>query len=440
VDWAYGLDLEDVPAEAVRAAKRQILDAIGCAVATARTDSAPYALGLASEPGPATILGYGRRAPVEGAAFANGVLMHALDFDDTHAGALIHPSAAMLPALLAVADTEKLDGRRFMELAVVGYETGIRIGAAVPQGFHARGFHATPIAGVFASALAVALALGATPEEATAAMGIAGSMAAGSLEFLHTGSSTKQLHAGLANRAGIEAVALALAGASGPASILEGDFGLYSSYTGTDVAVDAICAGLGEKWECSQIITKPYPLCQLSHASLDALRGLLPLDPDRIESIHVVVPSASIPIVLEPAERKVAPSTEYEAKFSLQWCMAALAIDGAVTVDTFAGLDREDIQRLAALVSYSSDDRGMPAADHPGIVTVNTDRGERQSSVERSMGGPTTPLSDDALVAKFAANCAEAVADPGSLADSILALETHSSVSDILAAVSTGPS
>src|SRR5262249_38535558 len=176
-----------------------------------------------------------------------------------------------------------------------GFGGVTRLGAATRPAFPARGFHATSVCGTFASALAAGRLYGLREDAAVHALGVAGSFAAGSLEFLADGSSTKQLHPGWAAHAGLVAARLAAAGASGPETVLEGESGLYRAYAGQAVQPEMLVRGLGETWETARTTIKPYPACQLSHASLDALREAAVPAAD-VAGVHFRVPEEAAAI------------------------------------------------------------------------------------------------------------------------------------------------
>ena len=412
--WACALEIADIPPPVVRAAARHLLDGVGCAVAASRAGVVDFAVATARQftgPAEATLLDgdFQTRLPSPAAAFANGALVHGLDFDDTHAGGLVHATAAVLPTAYAVGEQIGASGADVLAAAVAGYEIVCRIAAATPHAFHARGLHATSVCGVFASAAIASKLMGLSPHQTTDAMGIAGSAAAGSLEFLNTGDATKVLHPALAAQSGITAARLAAAGASGPASILEGGYGLYQSYVGMTVVAGAITGDLGATWETARITIKPYPNCQLLHAPLDALRTLLGKLPaaEEIAEIRFRIPAESVAIVAEPGATKVRPRSPYDAKFSLPWSAAALVVDGAVTASTYdpASVSRPEIAALASRVRWEGVERRTAAADAPGEVTVGLTSGDvLTGSVDCSTGGPASPLSDDELVSKFEAN------------------------------------
>lgn len=436
VRWALGLRLADVPVEVRRTAARHVLDCLGCGLAARRLGEALPAVRVAEGlggPPEATLLGGGRLG-APSAALANGALMHALDFDDTHADSLVHMTVSVLPAALAAAEERAAGGAELLTALVAGFEVVTRLGAAVRHGFHARGFHATSVCGSFASALAAARLYGLDEDAAVAALGVAGSFAAGSLEFLADGSSTKQLHPGWAAHAGLVAARLAAAGASGPETILEGEAGLYRAYAGQTVKPELLVRDLGQVWETARTTIKPYPACQLSHASLDALRsaGVRAAD---VAGLRFRLPEEAAAIVARPEAAKLRPRTPYEAKFSLQWCAAALLLDGELGVQSFAPerIGRPDVLELAGRVGFESYESDQPAAAAAGEVEVRLRDGSASSHrVAGSRGGPERPLPDDQLLAKFRLN-----AGPGSqgLAEAVLGLESLPSVAELGAAL-----
>ncbi len=283
---------------------------------------------------------------------------------------------------------------------MVGFETVCRIAGAAPHAFHQRGVHATHACGVFAAALVSARLLRLSHAQAVDALGIAGSSAGGLLEFLATGSSTKQLHPGLASHAGILAARLAAAGADGPDSVVEGGRGLYAALADGQADAALVTADLGVRWETTEITLKPYPACQLMHAALDAGLQTLPdgpLEPGAVASVTVEVHPDSAAIVGEPD--KVVPRTAYDAKFSLPWSLAALLTDGHVTVDTYApdSLARPPVAALATRVRIVEVPDLRVAADAGCRIEVVLVDGEvRTGKVDRS--------ADAALSTKLAGN------------------------------------
>ncbi len=435
ISWAWSLELDTVP-EAVReSAALHVLDGLGTALAARRLGVIDYAVDVGRSgggPPEATILGDLQGVAAPWAAFANGVLLHALDYDDTHTEGLVHSTAVTLPAALAAGEAQHRSGAEMLLAMVAGYELVARLAQAAPHGFHARGFHATSVCGTFAAALVASRLGGLTERAAVAALGIAGSQAAGSLEFLSTGSSTKQLHPGWASMAGIVAARLGGAGATGPSSIIEGDRGLYRLFTDMETKPTKVVTGLGSHWETERIAIKPYPACHLLQKTLDATASLGSVDVENVSEVVVRVPADSVPIVCEPVRAKREPRSSYEAKFSMQWAVAAMMVDGSVDIATFeeSQLVRPELLDLTRRVRYEVHEYAGPAADAPGDVRVMLVDGTTQ--VGRAAPGPRRTRSMRAAVLdKFHANAGGDEAARQRLADSVLDLPCCRDVAEL---------
>jgi 2-methylcitrate dehydratase PrpD len=414
--WGAGLTVEDIPAAVVARAKLHLLDALGTGLVARARDELPGVRTTARElggPAEATVIGGGKRLGAGPAALANGALIHALDFDDTHEVTLVHSSAVVAPSALAVGEANDAGGADLLAAAIAGYEISARVGLAAPGRLHARGFHPTSVCGVFAAAAVAAKLRGLGPDGIANALGIAGSQASGLMEYLADGSQTKPLHAGWAAFSGIVAAALAANGGSGPASVLEGRFGLLASHVG-EFDPEALTAELGSRWETTRIAIKPYPVCHAAHTALDAVAELAP-DPDSVESITALVAGeVAVGLVLEPAAAKVRPRTSYDAQFSLPYCIGALLTRGELGLDAFTAEAIADRSALAlgAKVTYEV----VPfegGNDLSGGVRVRAAGEEREATVLRPRGGPAAPLTPAEVEAKFRANAVPALGEDG---------------------------
>src|SRR6266850_3110450 len=349
-EWAARLGPEDIPATVRENATLRVLDTLGCALAGAREDHVPALLALLerSGEGPCTVVGSSLTSGPAPAALANGAMAHGLDFDDTHADSVCHASAVLVPTLLALAESERLDGRDALTALVAGYEAMIRIGMAAPGRFHERGWHATAVCGPFGAALAAGHCMGLDAGRLTSALGIAASMASGVMEFLEDGSWVKRLHPGWAAQSGIQAAALAQEGFTGPATALEGRLGFYRAALGDVPDIAKQLKNLGDEWETVRSSFKLYPCCHLNHAYLDAVASLKRtegLRPEQVEEVECLVPAGEIPIVCEPAAAKLRPRSPYDAKFSLAFCVAAALAGDRVGIGAFT---EESIREPAA--------------------------------------------------------------------------------------------
>ncbi len=414
-EWAARLRAEDIPAAVRDNAALRVLDTIGCALAGAREEHAPSVLALASRwggPGLSTVWGTTLTAAPPQAALANGAFAHGLDFDDTHADSVCHASAVLVPAVLALAESERLDGRDALTALVAGYEAMIRIGMAAPGRFHERGWHATAVCGAFGAALAAGKSLGLDASRLTAAVGIAGSMASGVMEFLEDGSWVKRLHPGWAAQSGIQAAALAQEGFTGPATALEGRLGFYRAALGDVPDIAKQLKNLGDEWETVRSSFKLYPCCHLNHAYLDAVASLKRtegLRPEQVEEVECLVPAGEVPIVCEPTTAKLRPRSPYDAKFSLAFCVAAALVGDRVGIGTFTeeGIREPGALALAARVRYTVDPSSPYPRTFPGWVKVRLRDGRMLEAREESQrGGPEMPIAPDEVIAKFRDNAA----------------------------------
>ena len=260
----------------------------------------------------ATVIG-GPGLPAPNAAFANAMLCHGLDFDDTHSDSIAHVSVVTCPAALAVAEAGGAAGRDALTAIVAANEVVTRVGMAASGRFHARGFHPTAVCGIFGATAAAARLGGLGAERAASALGIAGSLASGLFAYLEDGTATKPIHPGWAAHGGLVAARLAAHGAEGPPSIFEGKFGLYHAFLGAgkdEIDLDAQLADLGARWETPRIAFKPYPACHFMHGAVGATAeaGAGGLRPEDVDEIVVTVPAAGVDLVLEPADKKSLPA------------------------------------------------------------------------------------------------------------------------------------
>ena len=283
-----------------------------------------------------------------------------------------------------------------------------------PGAFHKRGFHPTAICGIFGGTAAV-VRLGELrrAKRSASALGIAGSFAGGLFAYLEDGTATKPMHAAWAAHGAVLAARLAALGAEGPPSVLEGRFGLYHAFLGAErgeIDIDGQLADLGERWETPRIAYKPYPACHFMHGSLGATASLLgDVSPDEIEDVVVTIPEAGVSLVLEPADAKTAPRTEYEGKFSLQYSTAAMLVHGRVGLQTYTeeALADPATLELAKRVRYETKDYPTYPAAFPGGVRIRTRDGRTlEADFPYQQGGPENPMSADEVRAKFRENAA----------------------------------
>jgi 2-methylcitrate dehydratase PrpD len=448
--FVHNLEFDAIPAAVRERAAYLMLDATGIALASTRWDFAHKSLsavqGLAGSGGgrKCTVLGMPARLPLRDAVLLNGILVHGLDYDDTHVPGVIHATASAFPCALGVGEHLGLSGRAVLTAYVAGIETGARLGAVAKGAFHQIGFHPTGLIGAYACALLAGRLLGATPAQLHMAQGITLSTGAGSLEFLEDGSWSKRLHPGWAGVAGITGAALARQGFVGPQRPYEGRFGLFPSHLGPlaegcDYALAT--AGLGETWELEQVAVKPFPICHFAHGCADAalaLRREHGLRPEDIAEVRALVPREVIKTICEPAANKLRPVSDYDAKFSLPFIVAACLVRGRFGLAELEAdaLHDETILALAAKVRYEADPASpFPRAYSGELVLTTRDGRELRQREHINRGAAERPLANAEIEAKFLDNAQRAVSREraGRIRDALLGLPDVADVREMAA-------
>ncbi|MSO74718.1 MAG: MmgE/PrpD family protein [Alphaproteobacteria bacterium] len=423
--FANRLRFETLPVSTRERAKLLILDAIGIAFASTqydfahRTLSGLRALADADEGGAGTVIGIAPGLPWRDAVVANGMLVHGLDFDDTHVEGVVHATASALPCALGLGCRLDLDGRDLLLAYVIAVEIACRLGVAAKGGFHKAGFHPTGLLGAFACAVGAGQLLGLTEAQLAHAQGIALSLAAGTLEFLEDGAWTKRLHPGWAALSGISAATLAKSGFEGARQAYEGRHGLYRTHLGTlfeGCDLGRATADLGTVWQTEAVAVKPLPACHLTHASADAAMTLSrthDLRAELIQRIELIVPREIVPVVCEPAAQKKRPTSAYEAQFSLPYIVATSLIRRRFTLADIEPTAIADpaVQALAERVVYSIDTNSPYPKYFSGEVVITLKDGRILRHRElMNRGCAERPLSANDIEEKFCANAARAIA------------------------------
>lgn len=391
---------EDLP-EAVRhEAARALLNWLGCAIGSSRHETVERALAAVrpfSGPPQAAVLGRNERLDILHAALVNGISSHVLDFDDTHARA-IHPSAPVLPALIACAEWRPVTGKALMHAFVLGVEAEERIGLSVFPEHYAIGWHITGTAGVFGSAAAVGRLLGLNERQMCWALGTAATQAAGLREMF--GTMCKSLHPGRAAQNGLMSALLAAKNFTSSEQAIEAPRG-FARVTSTRFDPRVITEGLGQRYEILSNMYKPYACGLVVHAAIDGCIGLARehgLTPDDIERVDLTVS----PLVLELTGKRE-PRSGLEGKFSVYHAAAIGIIHGAAGEPQFS----DEVVRDPRVIALR--ERVFAAVD-PSIgrtearVSIRVRDGRRlDRHVAHALGTLERPMSDADLEAKFRA-------------------------------------
>ncbi len=411
-EWCAGSRPDDLPHAVLADTNLRLPDTRGLILGAADTPigravrTAALEMGSGSD---AFSLGTGDSLPAGLAALIDGTLAHAADFDDTHDLSVVHPSAAIVPMALALGQAKQLTGLQVLHAIAIGNEINCRIGSGAPGGFHDHGFHPTSVVGTLAVAITATILTGGTAAQAVHAAGIAGSQAAGVMEAFADGTWSKTLHPGWACHAGMAAAGLAKAGFTGPASILEGRFGLYRSHVQDPdypFDLDAVTDGLGTRWTMLDCSFKPYPCAHAIHPFVDAALAIhdkIGAGTDRITAIRALVGTTYQPLICEPVDVKRAPLTPTHARASLPYAVCVALHRGALGPSDYAEdvIGDSTVRSLADRFTYATDEIKVPAGFR-GVLEVTMADGVVHRHVEPvNRGSRTNPMPAAEMIGKF---------------------------------------
>ncbi len=451
--WVTEVRFEDLPDAVVSSAKARVCDTLGIAVAARSTAAAEAARAVVGRWGgtpEARLVGEDTRLPAASAALVNGTCAHALDFDDTHLPSVAHPSAPLVPAVLAQAEAVGASGRDTLTALVAGYEVYVRIAMAQfdPESRNSlmfeNGLHATSIIGAVAGAAACGKLVGLDADGVANAIAVACSLGAGLIEANRSGGTVKPLHCGWAGHSAVTAAALVEEGLTGPSTVLEGRFGFLRAYAGSRGRTDELVAGLGGDWRTPKIFYKPYPCNHFTHAIVDAALSLKAdgLRPDNVRRVEIGTAAPSWRTIGDPIEEKRRPRSPYHATFSAPFVFATALVGGGglgVTMDDFTEETLADPERMriAEATDVVPDEECSLLFPHqfPAVVRVETVTGERlERRVMENRGSMSRPLSSEELFAKLEQTAGVLA---GALFEACERLDDLQDVGPVLAATAT---
>src|ERR1700749_4085458 len=349
-----------LPGPTTRKCEDLLIDVVGLCVTARNQDYVASSLKGCDDDGPCTAIGHRRTLTAAGAAFVNGPAAHGEAFDDTFEGGPVHAGAVVVPAVLAACERHNPDGRRALIGIAVGTEVLCRLSLVVPKAVHKSGFHPTAIFGAMGAAAGVGAALGLDAWEIVDALGVAGSMAGGIIEYLAEGAWTKRMPAGWAAQSGLRAALFARSGFVGPRTVFEGVHGLFNGFAHTTKGDYAALTGdFGERWVIDTLAFKPYPCGTMAQPYIDCARrlGARGIKPEDVAEIVCEVGEGTVHRLWEPLADKQRPSNGYAAKFSTPYCIAAGLVRGNVGLDAFTDEAVRDaaVVAAAAKVRYQID-------------------------------------------------------------------------------------
>ncbi len=406
----------DIPKDVAHLGKRSVLDGIGLALAGAASSCGEIArrylaqLGIASDKG-STVIGSELRVPARFAAFANGLAIHAHDYDDTQLavakdrvyGLLTHPTAPALPPVLALAERDRRSGADLMVAYQVGVEVECKVAEAILPRHYQTGFHSTATCGSIGAAAAAAKLLGLDREATRRALSIGATQAGGLRE--NFGTMTKPFHAGRAAENGVVAAELAALGFTASPNGLEADRGFFRA-AGGGYSPEMIDGKLGDPWtfHFPGVSIKPHPSGSLTHPGMAVMMDLIrshDIRPERVKRVSVGT-NHNMPNALIHHR----PRNELQAKFSMEFCMAILLLErkGGLEQFTDAVVNRPDVQAMIQKVNFGTD----PEAEAAGfdkmttIIEVElTDGQVLRGRADFGKGSPANPMTDEELAEKF---------------------------------------
>jgi 2-methylcitrate dehydratase PrpD len=419
--FGSSLDFEALPAAVVERTKELLLDYLSVCYRGMAADSSQAARAALAPaaPGRSTVVASAEQTSAPWAALLNGTAAHALEMDDVTSKSSLHPAVAVFPAALALAEEVEASAQRLVTSAVVGYEVMMRVGNALnPASAYRRGFHPTGVAGAFGAAAASASLLNLDAPRFTATLGIAGTLASGSLEYLSDGSWTKRLNAGWAAHCGIVAARLASTGFTGPSSVLEGSLGLFHGYS-DDPLPELASAGLGESFQIMTVSIKPYACCRYNHGLIDCMLQLCrdyAFALDEIEGIQLGVLSGGYLLVADPLAQKRTPRNVVDAQFSAPFAAAVALARGSAGLEDYVQANVEDpvIRGLMARTTcYRDPELDAVYPDHwPAAATIRLKSGAvLKAHQPYPLGEPENPVDRQGLVRKFRSLLGQPFAD-----------------------------
>jgi 2-methylcitrate dehydratase PrpD len=411
-EFCVGLKYEDLPADVIEQVKLYIIDVIGCCIRARGEKQIDIVADVMKEQGgnqDSTVIAWGMKTAPMNAAFVNGTMGHIYDFDDDHREGTMHPSVSVFPAVFALGEKYKVDGKQFLKALICGLEVMIRTGEAFLGKTYYQGFHPTGTCGVFGAAMGSSLIMGLDAQQASWALGLCGSFAAGTLEWGTEGSWQKPVQAGQPAMSGIICAEMAKRGFVGARTIYEGPMGFIRAYSYKDTYdYGKLYDNLGKKWEMADTSIKVHACCRFGGPIADCALDLYKqgVRADNVESILAKACNWTVTVLMEPKEVRYQPKTHVDAQFSLPYITAVAISRNRTGVDEFKKETFTDpaILELASKVSAEFDpeaEKVYPKAYPATMIAKMKDGSEVTAHVDYPKGDPENPVTMEEVEAKF---------------------------------------
>ncbi|MCO5072214.1 MAG: MmgE/PrpD family protein [Rhizobiaceae bacterium] len=412
--FSSALTITDIPDSVLNVVRTDIFDTLACATAGFSADGVgslvELVCGWGGQP-EATIWCSGQRVPAPHAAWVNGMMAHARDFDDTHDDAVLHAGVSVVPAAIAAAERDPAaTGADLLAGITAGLELICRLGVATRIGIIESGYMYTSLFGHFAATAAAARVMRMSAAETVNALGIAYSQAAGTHQVTRDAALTKRMQPGFAAKTALISTALSRAGISGAQKTFEGLDGLFVSYFRGAYTAGILREGLGQRFHLADLSFKPYPCCRFNHTAIEAglllRRKLADLGHPQITRIVAKVNHQSHEAVGKPIEIRQNPRNIVQAQFSIPYTVACALVDGELSLRHFSKkfMGNEEVRNLAGRITVETDpeiERGWSRGISPTRLEAETTSGPVAVQIDRPLGGPERPMTDSDFRAKF---------------------------------------
>jgi 2-methylcitrate dehydratase PrpD len=422
------INYADLPRDAIEVTKKEVLDLWGVALAGFTAPGVKELLEIITDWGgkeESSIVLCRQKVPAPMAAQMNATMAHALDYDDVHDPAVMHPGVVMITACMAVAERKgKVSGKEFITAVVLGVDMICRLALAAWPGYDPsspqkkekafqservkQGWHLTTLMGYLAAAGAAGKLLGLNEEQMINAFGIAYHQCAGNLQGKIDGAQTKRMGPGFSSRAGIASALMAEKGMTGAKNCLEGKQGFYNMYFQGGYDGKTLTLDLGKHFEGVNVSIKPYPCCRGIHNYIDATLALVneqDIKPEDVKEIRLFSDEGGYFSLCMPLEVKVKPRTQVDTQFSIPWGVATAVAKRRASIEHFteAAIKSPDILEIASKITVELD-HSLDRSDRipPGKLKIITKSGQAYSKqVDDPLGSPERPMSFDDCKKKF---------------------------------------
>ena len=410
-NWAINLKTKDIPSDVQEVLSFLVKDISGVIVAARNEDYIQSLVKTYSNTGNTIALGHKNIFDVFSSSIICGTAAHGEDFDDTFEGNPMHVGATMVSVFLSAGQFFKLNGEQILRGIAIGAELICRMALVSPTAMHKQGFHPTAICSVFGAAAGLGAVLGLNSKQLSSALGVAGSMASGIIEYLAEGTWTKRMHPGWAASSGIHAALLGRSDFLGPRTVFEGTHGFFKAFTIKEIQKDFshLTKDLGARWECKNLAFKPYACGTMAQPFVDCAMQLREKinDLSKIKSIKAKVGEGTVHRLWEPRKEKNNPSTPYSAKFSVPYCVAVTLSKGGAGLEEFneTNIADQNILKIANLIEYEIDPKDEYPKNYTGRLTLETIDGTIIEAKQPCFrGGKKQPLTKKDFDTKFEKN------------------------------------